>query len=215
MMPDDQLAQFSDHERRSLIAYLRGKSQTPLRATVENASLLFNGKDLSGWTGNPELWSVVNGELVGKTSGLKENEFLVSDLTAGDFKLSVEVLLAGNQGNSGIQFRSVAREGGSVEGYQADVGEGWWGKLYEEHGRELLWDKSGEVHVKNGQWNTYVIEAVGAKISTSINGKPCVDLEDPQGRRDGVFALQLHSGGPTEVRFRNLQLTLPQPPAAK
>jgi putative heme-binding domain-containing protein len=26
MMPDDQLNQFSDHEKRSLIAYLRGKS---------------------------------------------------------------------------------------------------------------------------------------------------------------------------------------------
>ena len=213
MMPDDQLSQFSDHEKRSLIAYLRGKNQTPLRATAENASQLFNGKDLSGWTGNAELWSVVSGELVGKSDGLKVNEFLVSDLTAGDFKLGVEIKLVGNQGNSGIQFRSLAREGGSVEGYQADVGEGWWGKLYEEHGRALLWDKSGEAHIKSGDWNTYVIEAVGSQITTRINGELCVDLDDPQGRREGVFALQLHSGGPTEVRFRNLQLTIPSPTA--
>lgn len=211
MMPDDQLNQFSDHEKRSLIAYLRGKSQVPLKATAENASQLFNGKDLAGWKGNPELWSVVDGEIVGKTSGLKENEFLISDLSVGDFKLSVEVKLVGNQGNSGIQFRSVARDGGSVEGYQADVGEGWWGKLYEEHGRALLWDKSGEAHVKNGEWNTYVIEAVGPKITTSINGKPCVDLDDPKGRKEGIFALQLHSGGATEVRFRNLNLMLTSP----
>jgi len=95
-----------------------------------------------------------------------------------------------------------------VEGYQADVGEGWWGKLYEEHGRALLWDTSGENHVKNGDWNTYSIEAIGSRVATSINGKPCVDLDDPQGRREGVFALQLHSGGPTEVRFRNLQLRI-------
>lgn len=209
MMPDDQLNQFSDHEKRSLIAYLRAKSQSPLRATSENAAQLFNGKDLNGWKGNAELWSVVNGEIVGKSNGLKDNEFLVSDLTAGDFKLSLEVMLVGNLGNSGIQFRSLAREGGSVEGYQADVGEGWWGKLYEEHGRALLWDQSGEKHVKSGEWNTYVIEAVDSKITTSINGKLCVDLDDPKGRRDGIFALQLHSGGPTEVRFRNLQLSIP------
>ena len=85
MMPDDQLSQFSDHEKRSLLAYLRGKNQTSLRATAENAAQLINGKDLSGWTGNAELWSVVSGEIVGKSAGLKINEFLVSDLTAGDF----------------------------------------------------------------------------------------------------------------------------------
>ncbi|MDX1928218.1 MAG: family 16 glycoside hydrolase [Pirellulaceae bacterium] len=208
MMPDDQLNQFSDHEKRSLIAYLRGKSQVPLKATLENASQFFNGKDLSGWKGNAELWSVVDGEIVGKSSGLKENEFLVSDMTAGDFKLTVEVKLVGNLGNSGIQFRSVARDDGSVEGYQADVGAGWWGKLYEEHGRALLWDKSGESHVRSGEWNTYVIEAVGSKVTTSINGQPCVELDDPKGRREGVFALQLHSGGATEVRFRNPQLVI-------
>jgi len=207
MMPDDQLSQFSDHEKRSLIAYLRSKSQTPLRVSAENASQLFNGKDLKGWTGNAELWTVVNGELIGKSGGLKENEFLVSDLSAGDFKLSVEIKLVGNAGNSGIQFRSVASNG-SVEGYQADVGQGWWGKLYEEHGRALLWDKSGEAHVKSGEWNTYEIEAVGSKVTTRINGKLCADLDDPQGGREGVFALQLHSGGPTEVRFRNFQLTV-------
>ena len=208
MMPDDQLSQFSDHEKRSLIAYLRAKSQSPLRATTENATQLFNGKDLAGWTGNMELWSAKDGMIVGKSNGLKENEFLVSDLTAGDFKLSMEVMLVENKGNSGVQFRSVSRDDGSVEGYQADVGEGWWGKLYEEHGRALLWDKSGESHVKLGEWNTYTIEANGAQIKTSINGSPCVELDDPKGRRDGIFALQLHSGGPTEVRFRNLQMTV-------
>jgi hypothetical protein len=104
----------------------------------------------------------------------------------------------------------VAREGGSVEGYQADVGAGWWGKLYEEHGRALLWDQSGEKHVKLGDWNTYVIEASGSKITTSINGMPCVQLDDPQGRREGIIAFQLHSGGPTEVRLRNITLSLPK-----
>lgn len=210
MMPEDQLNQFGDHEIRSLFAYLRSTRQVPLAATEENATQIFTRRDLSGWTGDANLWSVENGEIVGQTSGLKENEFLVSDLSASDFIFSCEVMLVENKGNSGIQFRSVAREDRSVEGYQADVGAGWWGKLYEEHGRALLWDKSGEQHVKTG-WNTYTIEAVGSKITTKINGQTCVDLDDPAGRRSGIFALQLHSGGPTQVRFRNLQLKILSP----
>ncbi|HEY8503167.1 MAG TPA: family 16 glycoside hydrolase, partial [Gemmataceae bacterium] len=206
MMPEDQLKQFDEHHVRSLFAYLSGKTQVPVLAVKDNAGLLFNGKDLTGWTGDKGLWSVENGEIVGRSSGLNRNEFLVSDLAAEDFRLSLEVKLAGDAGNSGIQFRSRARPDGDVAGYQADVGPGWWGKLYEEHGRGLLWDKSGEAHVKKGGWNAYVIEARGDRIRTWINGKPCVDLEDPAGARRGVFALQLHSGGPTEVRFRNLRL---------
>jgi hypothetical protein len=93
-----------------------------------------------------------------------------------------------------------------VKGYQADVGQGWWGKLYEEQGRALLWDKSGEEHVKKEEWNEYRIEAAGSKIKTYINGKLCVDLDDPKGARSGIFALQLHSGGAMEVRFKDIRL---------
>jgi len=205
MMPEDQLKQFNEQEVRSLIAYLREKQQTPLRATPENASGLFNGRDLTGWSGAQGLWSVENGELIGRTSGLKKNEWLVSDLSVTNFHLKLEVQLVGNAGNSGIQFRSKA-EKGEVSGYQADIGPGWWGKLYEEHGRELLWSQSGEPHVKPGEWNSYEIIADGSHIRTLINGQVCVDLDDPTGAKQGILALQLHSGGQTEVRFRNIQL---------
>jgi hypothetical protein len=208
MMPEDQLGQFSQHEIRSLLAYLRGKEQVPLLATDENSTQLFNGRDLTFWKGNPELWSVKDGEIIGKSNGLTRNEFLVSEMLAENFSLSVDMLLVGNAGNSGIQFRSVVRPDGLVEGYQADAGQGWWGKLYEEHGRKLLWDKSGERHVKVGDWNRYLIEAHGSRIRTSINGNLCVDLDDPAGRKRGIIAFQLHSGGPTEVHFRNIQLTI-------
>lgn len=205
MMPDDQLKPFSEFEVRSLLAYLGGKSQVALLATKDNAATLFNGTDLTGWHGEPELWSVENGEIVGRTTGLKQNEFLISEMTAGDFRFTVDVKLVRNEGNSGIQFRSQPA-GHEVKGYQADAGVGWWGKLYEELGRGLLWDKSGETHVKKGEWNTYEIEATGSRVRTRINGELCVDLDDTKGARSGVFAFQLHSGGATEVRFRNLRL---------
>ena len=214
MMPDDQLKPFSDFEFRSLVAYLTGPRQTPLWATQDNATALFNGQDLTGWSGQADLWSVENGELVGRTSGLNHNEWIVSDLAVGDFRLQLEVKLVGNAGNSGIQFRSTAQER-EVAGYQADIGAGWWGKLYEEHGRALLWDQSGEKHVKPGEWNTYEVVAEGSRIRTFINGQPCVNLDDPAGARRGILALQLHSGGPTEVRFRNLRLEVLETPDGK
>ncbi len=208
MMPDDILKPFNEREVRSLIAYLASPGQVPLAVAGGAPPVMFNGKDLTGWTGNTELWSVENGELVGRTAGLKRNEFLINELLVDDFRLEVEVKLLGNEGNSGIQFRSQSQPEGEVKGYQADIGPGWWGKLYEEHGRALLWDKSGEAHVKKGDWNRYEIVAVGSRIRTFINGQPCVELEDSQGARSGITALQLHSGGKTEVRYRNFKLSL-------
>ena len=70
----------------------------------------------------------------------------------------------------------------------------------------MLSKKSGESHVEKGEWNTYQIVAEGDRIRTFINGTPCVDMTDPEGSRRGIFALQLHSGGTTEVRFRRLKL---------
>jgi putative membrane-bound dehydrogenase-like protein len=206
MMPDDLLKDLSDHDVQSLIAYLQSPVQVPVLATVDNAADLFNGKDLTGWVGNPKLWRVENGEIVGKSPGIKRNEFLRSEMTATDFKLSVKVKLVPDRENSGIQFRSESLPEGEVRGPQADVGAGWWGKLYEEHGRGLLWKQGGEKHVKVDDWNDYVVEAVGSRVRTWINGQLCVDLDDPKLSRRGIFALQIHSGGPMEVRFRDFKL---------
>ena len=206
MMPDDQLKQYTPFEIKSLFAYLQSKAQTPMLARKDNQELLFNGKDLNGWTGDADLWSVEDGEIVGRSPGIEHNSFLFSDLTAENFHLSFEIKLLNDVGNTGVQFRSEPVEGGEAKGYQADGGPGWWGKLYEESGRALLWDKSGEQHIKKGQWNKYEVRAVGSHIQTWINGEPCVDLDDPEGKRRGVFALQIHSGEAMEVRFRNLKL---------
>lgn len=208
MMPEGLLATFTDNDARDMIAYLRHKTQVPMQALQENLDSFFDGETLNGWSGNPDLWSVENGEIVGKSAGLKKNEWLVGPLELGDFKLSLQVKLVGNKGNSGIQFRSKARPTGAVDGYQADIGKGWWGKLYEEHGRALLWKQSGEKHVKPGDWNRYEIVAKGSKVQSFINGQPCVDLDDPPGARRGIIAFQLHSGGPTEVRFKDIEVEL-------
>jgi putative heme-binding domain-containing protein len=208
MMPDDLLKPLSDVEARALIAYLASPRQAPVLATKDNVATFFNGKDLTAWDGNADLWRVENGEIVGTSKGLARNEFLVNHLMLGDFKLSLKVKLVPNAGNSGIQFRSEALPQGEVKGYQADVGVGWWGKLYEEHGRELLWKESGERYVRTDDWNQYDIIAIGSRVRTYINGKLCVDLDDPDGAKRGITALQLHAGGSFEVRYKDFEIEL-------
>jgi putative membrane-bound dehydrogenase-like protein len=208
MMPDDLLKPLREEEVRALLAYLRHPSQVPLLATPDNAGDFFNGKDLTGWDGDRKLWSVEGGEIVGKSAGLKRNAFLTSHMLAGDFRLSVKVKLTPNKENSGIQFRSVSLPDGEMRGPQADIGAGWWGKLYEENGRGILWDKSGEKYVKSDDWNEYEIVAEGSRMRTSINGKLCVDVNDAALARRGIFGLQIHAGGPMEVRFKELKLTV-------
>ena len=208
MMPDDIWQPLSDDEIRALVAYLASPAQTPMLATAENVGGFFNGRDLSGWIGDPALWSVEDGQIVGRSPGLDHNAFLKSEIEAGDFRLSLKVKLIRNEGNSGIQFRSASIEDGLVRGYQADIGPGWWGKLYEEHARGLLWDRDYQSLVRPGEWNDYQIVAVGSKIRTYLNGQLCVDLDDPAGARRGIFALQLHSGPPMEVRFKEIRLEI-------
>lgn len=208
MMPDNLWKQLNPLEVRALVAYLASSKQVPMQATKDNLKLFFNGQDLTGWTGNSQLWSVENGEIVGRSPGIKSNEFLVSDMLVGDFQLTAKVKLSPNSGNSGIQFRSTLEPNGHVKGYQADIGKGWWGKLYEELGRGLLFKESGEKHVRENEWNEYRIVAVGPRIRTYINGKLCTDINDPQGAKSGIIAFQIHSGGPMEVRFKDLELRL-------
>jgi putative heme-binding domain-containing protein len=213
MMPDDVVKPLSETEVRALIAYLRSPVQTPILATPDNAKDLFNGKDLTGWDGDPKLWSVKDGEIVGSSPGIKKNEFLKSQMIAEDFKLTIKVKLVPNKENSGVQFRSEALPDGEMRGPQADVGLGWWGKLYEEStGRNVLSDnKAGEKVVKVDDWNEYVIIADGSHVKTYLNGELCVDLDDAKMSRRGIFGLQIHSGGPMEVRFKDIKFEVPGP----
>jgi hypothetical protein len=177
---------------------------------ADNAKpVIFNGKDLTGWEGDPKIWTVKDGAIVGKHEGLDHNDFLKSKLSAGDFRLTLTAKLVDNNRNSGIQFRSARFGEHEMKGYQADMGAGWWGKLYEESARGLLVKEGGEKVVKVGDWNEYEIVAVGDHILMALNGQKVVDFKDPNGMKKGIFALQVHSDKePTEVHFKDLRLEL-------
>jgi putative heme-binding domain-containing protein len=212
MMPEGLLTNLSKDDARHLIAYLQSPTQVAMAVLPQETVELFNGRDLSEWEGDPNVWSVDNGEIVGK-GALKRNSFLFHKKEYSDFRLTAEIKLVPNGGNSGFQFRSIPIEGGEAKGCQADVGVGWWGKLYEESARGLIFPKKGQEFdgdkfVNKDDWNVYEIVAVGPKIRTAINGNLCTDLEDDKVAMKGRFALQVHSGGMMEVRFRKLKLEL-------
>ena len=167
---------------------------------------LFNGKDLTGWEGSKQYWSVKEGSIAAKsTKDIPRNEFLWSATEVKDFYLAVNVRLAPHNRNGGIQFRSKPNNRGSrAIGYQADMGHAaghgnLWGRLYEEDGRgKLDWNTHGAKAVKPGEWNRYEILAVGHRIWTAVNGILCTAIEDPSGDLSGRLGLGL-SGGPVQT----------------
>src|SRR5262249_43272646 len=70
--------------------------------------VFFNGKDLTGWQGLPQHWTVKDGGLVGSTlpGGINFNTFLCSAREYRDFEVKFQVWLKGGKGNSGLQIRS-------------------------------------------------------------------------------------------------------------
>jgi hypothetical protein len=174
---------------------------------------LFNGKDLEGWEATrPDLWSVKDGMIVGKQdkNQLKKNTFLAARGKYTDFILKVSVRLVGDEGNSGIQFRTRILPDGTARGYQADVAKGYWGLLLEEGSPKRLIIKRPAPEavktVKRGEWNDYEITAKGHHITLVLNGVKSVDLDDPTGDKSGVIALQIHTGPAMEVQFKDIQI---------
>ncbi|WP_437225281.1 family 16 glycoside hydrolase [Planctomicrobium sp. SH661] len=201
---------------------------------------LFNGKDLTGWDGNPELWSVQDGAITGISDGsLKYNQFL--SWTGGkvdDFELKVEFRLEGDN-NSGVQYRSQRRpELGDwvVSGYQADIHPApkYTAMIYDERGRGILVErgqkvtiaKDGKKEVKSlegefgpvdlSKWHELTITCEGTHLVHKLDGVTVIDINDaqePDRDLEGIIALQLHAGAPMKAQFRNIRLKSLKPAA--
>ena len=137
-------------------AVIASFNSSPATGAEAGFKSLFNGKDLSGWEGNPELWFVRDGMITGETKAdpkLTHNTFLVyKGGDVGDFELRLSYKIV--NGNSGIQYRSKVVETGKfgpiVGGYQADfeAGKTYSGILYEERGRGILAQRGQKTVIK-------------------------------------------------------------------
>jgi hypothetical protein len=173
---------------------------------------LFNGKDFSNWVvDTPGIWEYRPGGIVaGRHGGLKYNDFLRTRKHYSDFVLKLSFRLKDGEGNSGIQFRSKPVEGShEVSGYQADIGQQYWGCLYDESRRnKVLACPAAEQlgNLKKDGWNEYVITARGPHITLELNGVKTVDYREAEAGIDpsGFIALQVHSGPRIEVEFKDV-----------
>jgi hypothetical protein len=181
-------------------------------ADEEGFRSLFNGKDLTGWDGDTSLWKVDQDVIVGDSPGIKHNQFLCTKEEFGDFELRLEFRMRDGVGNSGVQFRTKRLPNTTeVSGYQADLGDGYWGCLYDESRRNKVLMKplaTFESTLKKGDWNEYTIRAEGDHVVLKINGVTTVDFREPDAdiARSGIIALQVHSGGPMKIEFRKIRI---------
>jgi hypothetical protein len=199
---------------------------------------LFDGKTLTGWDGDPRLWSVEDGAITGRTTTEQKadgNTFLVwRGGELADFELRLKVRIRGN--NSGIQYRSMDKGKWAVHGYQCDLGTGGprhYGKLSEEKGRRwlceagqrVLIDADGKINVvgKVGdpaaiekgmpewEWVDVTVVARGNHLVHTVNGQVTADTTDNDAKRaalKGILAFQIHAGDPMEVQYKDIRLKM-------
>ena len=182
---------------------------------------LFDGKTFAGWDGDTKnTWRIVDGCLVGGslTKEIPRNEFLATTHSYDDFILRVKFKLLGDSKkkfvNSGVQLRSQRiPKNSEMIGYQADLGDpSWWGSLYDESRRNKVLAQSDMKQLnkvlRRDNWNDYEIRAEGRRIRTYINGVLGIDYteKDEKIPQEGRIGLQIHSGGPAEVWFKDITI---------
>lgn len=185
----------------------------PRQGTSERI-VLFDGKDLKGWTGHEEYWSVRDGAIVGKNEEpVKVSTYLLTDRKFSDFRLTATVKLVRSEMHSGIAFwgRNAPEHGDkyTYAGHLVMFPSGWG--MHDLFGRNGL-PVDGAPAKKVGKqhdWNELEILAQGNRVRVGVNGTQVVDWRDPEPDRikEAPIGLQLHSNKvPQEVHFKDLIL---------
>ena len=185
---------------------------------------LFDGQTFAGWEGETNaVWRIRESAIVGGSlNGNPRNEFLATRKSYKNFRLTLEYKLVGTEGfvNGGVQFRSqrITNPPNEMSGFQADIGAGYSGCLYDESRRKRMLVMADTKLVarleKPGDWNQYEIIARGPEIQLILNGqRTAVWVErEPGIAAEGVIALQIHGNNKAEISYRNLTIEeLPSP----
>jgi hypothetical protein len=196
----------------------KDEKETPIippRKGESKTIKLFNGKNLDGWEGHKDLWSVKDGVIVAtNTKPIPVSTYLLTKDKYSDFRLTATVKLVQSEMHSGIAFwGKVAPDKGdkyTYAGHLVMFPSGWG--MYDLYGRNGLPVDGGPAKKagKQHDWNDLEILAQGNRVRVAVNGKLVVDWRDPQPNRikTGPIGLQLHSNKePQEVHFKDLTLT--------
>lgn len=188
-----------------------------LSASLAGGQSLFDGKTLKGWVVQEKegwMWKVKDGALIGGSleKRIPHNTFISTEKRYMDFELTLQVKVEGKNPNAGIQIRSERIKGHhEMIGYQADVGPGWWGKLYDESRRRTVlgnWVSKEAAKAAKKGWNNYKIRCEGKRIQLWVNGVLTSDYteKDKSIPLEGYIALQAHSGPPFEASYRQITI---------
>ena len=196
-----------------LVAVAFAQSRRPVPpAPADEWVQLFNGKDLKGWVEvGKEKWSVEDGTIHGMGIS-KAYGYLMTEKSYKDFHMAIQFKCEGD-GNSGVFFHTAFKPG------TPDVSQGMQfeidcalgkhtGGMYGDGRQWIVWPSAeNEIVVRRGEWNEYLLKVEGNHYVARLNGVPMVDFTDPSPRSfDGGIALQLHSGGSGNMRFREIYL---------
>ncbi len=184
-------------------------AQKPV-APGEDWMQLFNGKDLAGWTEvGKEKWSVEGGTIHGQ--GItKGYGYLRTEKNYKDFHLALRFKCEGD-GNSGVFFRVDFKPGTAdvTQGPQFEIDctvNKHTGGIYDVGRQWIVWPApENETVVRQDDWNDYQLKVEGNRYISRLNGVLMVDFTDPKPKaEDGGIALQLHSGGRGNMRFKDI-----------
>lgn len=210
-------------DRPLISAAEKGKAPVVPPAKGKSETIhLFNGKDLSGWEGFEDLWSVKDGVIVAKnTKTLTFSTYLLTKQKYTDFRLVFAAKLVESEMHSGVAFWGEVRPSVSKDpekdrtkytyaGHLVMFPTGWG--MYDLFGRAGLPVDGGPARKvgKQHDWNDIEILAQGNRVRVAANGYPVVDWRDPEPKRikAGPIGLQLHSNSvPQELHFKGLVLT--------
>ncbi|MBY0513528.1 MAG: DUF1080 domain-containing protein [Gemmataceae bacterium] len=179
---------------------------------------LFDGKSFDGWEGDTEkTWRIEDGCITAGSldAVVPRNEFLCTKATYGDFDLRVKFKLVGDRAkaNAGVQFRTRRIPNHhEVSGYQADVGQDYWGALYDESRRNKVLARPEKDVIdklaKHDDWNDYRVRCEGPHIQLWLNGTKTVDYTeaDEKVERAGVIGLQIHGGAKAKVFYKGITI---------
>ena len=177
---------------------------------------LFDGSSFEGWEGDLKNFRIEDGAIVAGTldAPIKRNEFLCTKADYGDFELRLKFkVLGGPTANAGVQVRSRRIPNHhEVRGYQADLGNGWWGSLYDESRRNKILAKADPAVIKRvlkpEDWNDYTIRCQGPRIQLWINGEQTVDYTEPDDKIEqvGLIGVQIHGGKASEAWYKDIRL---------
>ena len=196
--------------------------EVPPRKGKSETIKLFNGKDLKGWEGYDDLWSVDEDVIVAKnTKPLKFSTYLLTTKKYTDFRLVFAAKLVESEMHSGVAFWGEVRPSVSKDpekdrtkytyaGHLVMFPSGWG--MYDLFGRNGLKVDGGPAKKvgKQHDWNDIEILAQGNRVRVAVNGHAVVDWRDPEPNRikSGPIGLQLHSNNvPQEIHFKGLTLT--------